>query len=116
MNKGKVLLVLKWCCHAVLTIFYCQPPSSHFALPTDITKLDYKSVTVNCRTETFNLLKPTGCVMHHQFNLSKPTGYVVHQQFNILKPTGYVVHQQFNLLKSTGYVMHQQINLLKPTG
>jgi hypothetical protein len=30
------------------------------------------------------------------------------QQFNILKPTGYVMHQQFNLLKPTGYVMHQQ--------
>ena len=27
--------------------------------------------------------------------------------FNLLKPTGYVMHQQFNLLKPTGYVMHQ---------
>ena len=31
------------------------------------------------------------------FNILKPTGYVMHQQFNILKPTGYVMHQQFNI-------------------
>ena len=36
--------------------------------------------------------------------------------FNLLKPTGYVMHQHFKLLKPTGYVMHQQFNLLKPTG
>ena len=49
--------------------------------------------------------------MDQQFNLLKPTGYVMHQQFNLLKPTGYVMDQQFNLLKPTGYVMHQQFNL-----
>ena len=32
-----------------------------------------------------------------QFNLLKPTGYVMHQQFNLLKPAGYVMHQQFNI-------------------
>ena len=31
--------------------------------------------------------------------------------FNLLKPTGHVMHQQFNLLKTTGYVMHQQFNI-----
>ena len=42
-------------------------------------------------------------VMYHYgkkkflFNILKPTGYVMHQQFNILKPTGYVMHQQFNI-------------------
>jgi hypothetical protein len=45
----------------------------------------------------FNLLKPTGHVMHQQFNLLKPTGYVMLQQFNLLKPTGYVIRQQFNI-------------------
>ena len=35
----------------------------------------------------------------------------MYQKFNLLKPTGYVMHQQFNLLKSTGYVMHQQFNI-----
>jgi hypothetical protein len=35
--------------------------------------------------------------MRQQFNLLKPTGYVMHQQFNLLKPTGYVIHQQFNI-------------------
>ena len=45
----------------------------------------------------FNLLKPTGYVMHQQFNLFKPTGYVMHQQFKLLKPTGQVMHQQFNI-------------------
>jgi hypothetical protein len=59
----------------------------------------------------FNLLKPTGYVMHQQINLIKHTGYVMHQQFNLLKPTGYVMHQHFNLLKPTGYVMHQQFNI-----
>ena len=44
---------------------------------------------------------------YEYFNLLKPTGYVMHQLFNILKPTGYVMHQQFKLLKPTGYVMHQ---------
>ena len=61
----------------------------------------------------FNLLNPTGYVMHQQINLLKPTGYVMHQQNNLLKPTGHVMHQQFNLLKPTGYVMHQQFNLFK---
>ena len=61
--------------------------------------------------DIFNLLKPTGYVMHRQFNLLRPTGYVMHQQFNLLKPTGYVIRQQFNLLKPTGYVMHQQSDL-----
>ena len=32
-----------------------------------------------------------------QFNLLKPTGYVMHQQFNLLKPTGHLMHQQFNI-------------------
>ena len=43
---------------------------------------------------------PTGfqtCRSFESFNLLKPTGYVMHQQFNILKPTGYVIHQQFNI-------------------
>ena len=31
--------------------------------------------------------------------------------FNLLNPTGHVMHQQFNLLKSTGHVMHQQFNI-----
>ena len=32
-------------------------------------------------------------------------------RFNLLKPTGYMMHQQFNLLKLTGYMMHQQFNI-----
>ena len=43
------------------------------------------------------------------FNLLKPTGYVMHRQFNLLNPTGYVMHKQFNLLNPTGYVMHKQV-------
>ena len=35
-------------------------------------------------------------------------GYI-YGSFNLLKPTGYVMHQQFNILKPTGYVMHQQL-------
>ena len=31
--------------------------------------------------------------------------------FNLLKPTGYVMHQQFNHLKSASYVMQQQFNI-----
>ena len=31
------------------------------------------------------------------FNLLNPTGYVMHQQFNILKPAGHVMDQQFNI-------------------
>ena len=50
--------------------------------------------------------------MYQQFNLLKPTGHVMHQQFNLLKPTGHVMCQQFNLLKPTGHVMHQQFNPL----
>ena len=61
--------------------------------------------------QQFNLLKPTGYVIHQQFNLLKPTGHVTHQQFNLLKPTGYVTYQQFNFLKPTDYVMHQQFNI-----
>jgi hypothetical protein len=35
--------------------------------------------------------------MYQQFNLLNPTGYVMHQQFNLLNPTGYVMHQKFNI-------------------
>ena len=49
--------------------------------------------------------------MQQQFNLLKPTGHVMHQQFNLLKPTGQVMQQQFNLLKPTGHVMHQEFNI-----
>ena len=35
--------------------------------------------------------------MQQQFNLLKPTGHVMHQQFNLLNPTGHVMHQQFNI-------------------
>ena len=31
------------------------------------------------------------------FNLLKPTGYVMHEQFNLLKPTACVMHQQFKI-------------------
>jgi len=33
---------------------------------------------------------------YYSFNLLKPTGYVMHQQFNLIQPIGYVMHQQFN--------------------
>ena len=61
-----------------------------------------RTYVLNCLTFRMSNLQAIG------FNLLKPTGYVMHQQFNLLKPAGYVMHQQFNLLKPTGYVMHQQ--------
>ena len=38
-----------------------------------------------------------GGVAANIFNLLKPTGHLMHQQFNLLNPTGYVMHQQFNI-------------------
>ena len=50
-----------------------------------------------CNKKHFNLLNPTGHVMHQLFNRLKPAGYVMHKQFDLLKPTGHVMHQQFNI-------------------
>ena len=58
--------------------------------------------------------KVGGRFLYHHWSLHHIT--LVWASFNLLKPTGYVMHQQFNLLKPTGYVMRQQFNLLKPTG
>ena len=58
--------------------------------------------------------------MHQQFNILKPTGHVIHIHIFFpyeyeyeyeLKPTSYVMHQQFNILKPTGHVMFQQFNI-----
>jgi hypothetical protein len=77
---------------------------------------DFGIRVAELRLRKFNLLNPTGYVMHQQFNPLNPTGYVMYKQFNPLNPTGYVMHQQFNLLNPTGYLMHQQFTLLNPTG
>ena len=42
----------------------------------------FGTTTVSDILRPFNLLNPTGYVMHRQFNLLKPTGHVMHRQFN----------------------------------
>jgi hypothetical protein len=61
----------------------------------DVDLLTGTGCSENKNTCSFNLLTPTGYVMHQQFNLSNPTGYAMHQQFNLSNPTGYVMHQHF---------------------
>ena len=81
---------------------------------------------------TFNLLKPSGYVMHHQFNIQQlyvlPTLYLCvlylsenKQSLSLnlsLSLTHSLTHTHthththtFNLLKPTGHVMHHQFNI-----